>query len=465
MPLLIRGTTRAAALAAARRLLGEVGLADRTDALPDQLSGGQQQRVAIARALVGDPQLIVCDEPTSALDHKTGHTLMELLRRVVLAGERSLVIVTHDARIFEFADRIAEMDDGRIIAVRLPDAPAAGCREGSGMRRWILPSLAVLGVIGVFVVAGRGERTAPPPQMVTPPAVSGFPAYIAGAGIIEASSRNIAIGTPVAGLCVEVRTHVGDQVKAGDLLFRLDDRDLAAQLATRRAAQQVARARVAEAEATLSDMRNQLQLAEAVTDRRAISVEDLTKRRFAVQLADARLRTAQADVAAAEAEVRETQANIDRLSVRAPVAGQVLQVNLRPGEYAPAGALDTPLMLLGSVDRLNVRIDIDENDAWRFRPNAAARAYLRGNRDLATDLRFEYVEPFVLPKRSLTGESAERVDTRVLQVVYSFAAGAMPAYVGQQVDVFIDAPGKAPQDAPRDAPARPAAVSPAAGGS
>ena len=330
------------------------------------------------------------------------------------------------------------------------------------MKRWILPLLAVLGAVGVFVVAGSGQRPVPPPQMVTPPAVSGYPAYIAGSGIIEASSRDIAIGTPVAGLCVEVPVHAGDRVGAGDLLFRLDDRDLAAQLATRRAALQVTRARVPEAEALLADVRNQLRLAEAVTDRRAISLEDLTKRRYAVQLAEARLRTAQADVAAADAEVRETQANIDRLSVRAPVAGQILQINLRPGEFAPAGALETPLMLLGSVDRLNVRIDIDENDAWRFRPNAKARAYLRGNRDLATDLRFEYVEPFVLPKRSLTGESAERVDTRVLQVIYSFPAGVLPAYVGQQVDVFIDAPPSAPGS---PAAAMPAAPPPASGGS
>jgi len=138
--------------------------------------------------------------------------------------------------------------------------------------------------------------------------------------------------------------------------------------------------------------------------------------------------------------VAETQANLDRLVIRAPVDGTLLQVNLRTGEYAQTGVLSSPLMLLGAVDRLNVRIDIDENDAWRFRPQAPARAYLRGNRDLATDLRFEYVEPYVVPKRSLTGDSSERVDTRVLQVVYSFPAGVLPAYVGQQVDVFIEAP-------------------------
>ncbi|MBI4581901.1 MAG: ATP-binding cassette domain-containing protein, partial [Planctomycetes bacterium] len=93
----------------------------RTHSLPAELSGGQQQRVAIARAMVHDPKLIVCDEPTSSLDHETGHAVMQILREVATAPGRSLIIVTHDARIFEFADRIAKMDDGRITDVL--DAP------------------------------------------------------------------------------------------------------------------------------------------------------------------------------------------------------------------------------------------------------------------------------------------------------------------------------------------------------
>jgi putative ABC transport system ATP-binding protein len=95
-------------------VLSFVGLGDRTESLPAELSGGQQQRVAIARALVHEPRLIVCDEPTSALDHETGHVIMRLLRNVALREDRALVIVTHDARIFGFSDRIAKMDDGRI---------------------------------------------------------------------------------------------------------------------------------------------------------------------------------------------------------------------------------------------------------------------------------------------------------------------------------------------------------------
>ncbi len=117
IPLLINGISRREATERAKEMLARVGLGDRTHSLPAQLSGGQQQRVAIARALVHDPKLIVCDEPTSALDHETGHRVMELLKDVALKEDRSLVIVTHDARIFEFADRIAQMDDGRVLRV------------------------------------------------------------------------------------------------------------------------------------------------------------------------------------------------------------------------------------------------------------------------------------------------------------------------------------------------------------
>jgi len=117
VPLLINGVNRREAVERARAMLDRVGLGDRGNALPSQLSGGQQQRVAIARALVHNPRLIVCDEPTSALDAHTGHKVMELMRELALADGRCLIVVTHDARIFEFADRIARMNDGRVEKV------------------------------------------------------------------------------------------------------------------------------------------------------------------------------------------------------------------------------------------------------------------------------------------------------------------------------------------------------------
>jgi putative ABC transport system ATP-binding protein len=117
VPLLINGFTRKRAEARAREALEAVGLGARLDALPGQLSGGQQQRVAIARALVHDPKLIVCDEPTSALDHETGYSMMEVLRSTAKSPDRALIVATHDPRIFDFADRIARMDDGKIVAI------------------------------------------------------------------------------------------------------------------------------------------------------------------------------------------------------------------------------------------------------------------------------------------------------------------------------------------------------------
>jgi putative ABC transport system ATP-binding protein len=117
IPLLINGMAMAEAVKRSNTLLAEVGLFGREQSLPTQLSGGQQQRVAIARALIHDPKLVVCDEPTSALDHETGVKVMETLKQLAVGQDRALVIVTHDARIFSFADRIAHMDDGRIVHI------------------------------------------------------------------------------------------------------------------------------------------------------------------------------------------------------------------------------------------------------------------------------------------------------------------------------------------------------------
>ncbi|MGZ4969174.1 MAG: ABC transporter ATP-binding protein [Methylobacter sp.] len=118
VPLVINGMKRAEAERKAVAMLEQVGLGARVNALSSELSGGQQQRVAIARALIHSPRLIVCDEPTSSLDHETGRNVMTLLKEVALHNDRALVIVTHDARIFDFADRIAEMDDGHIVQVK-----------------------------------------------------------------------------------------------------------------------------------------------------------------------------------------------------------------------------------------------------------------------------------------------------------------------------------------------------------
>ena len=117
VPLLAAGMNRSEAVAEATRLLAQLGMEERASSLPALLSGGQQQRVALARALIHRPRLVVCDEPTSALDAKTGHTVMQLLSEVAVRPDRAVIVVTHDSRVFEFADTIAHMDDGRIQTI------------------------------------------------------------------------------------------------------------------------------------------------------------------------------------------------------------------------------------------------------------------------------------------------------------------------------------------------------------
>jgi len=132
VPLFVAGVERRSAIEQASELLDELGLGDRLSHLPSDLSGGQQQRVAIARALVHDPRLVVCDEPTSALDARTGHRVMELFAAVALKPDRALIVVTHDSRIYDFADTIAQMEDGRVI----------GVEQGKGMGQGLLEAAA-----------------------------------------------------------------------------------------------------------------------------------------------------------------------------------------------------------------------------------------------------------------------------------------------------------------------------------
>ena len=294
------------------------------------------------------------------------------------------------------------------------------------IRKYLIPILAAAGIgFGIATVV-KGNKVNPPAPPVAEPSKAPYQTFVAGSGIVEASTENIAIGTEIAGLVSKIYVQIGGYVKAGDPLFTIDDRATRAQLAEQEAAVQVA-------EATLLQTSNQLALATALTDSRALSHQELLNRRDAVAVAAAKLAQSRADLQA-------VQTDLERLTVRAPVDGQVLQLKVHLGEFAQTGVLTQALVLLGRIDPLCVRVDVDENDAWRVKAGVPATAFLRGNRDIKTSLKFVRFEPFVIPKTSLTGDTTERVDTRVLQVIYSFDRGQLPIYVGQQMDVFIEAP-------------------------
>ena len=303
--------------------------------------------------------------------------------------------------------------------------------SGIGRDTWksakgfVLPIMAlaalIFGVISVVQSQPRREVTTP----LSPPPVSSYAQTVAAVGLVETSTENIAVGTEIAGVVTNIYVEVGSRVKAGDPLFSIDSRATRAELATRQAAVQVA-------EAALAEAKYQLELGNRLTGQRVLSVEENKNRGFAAQKAEAQL-------AQARAQLKSTETDLERLTVRAPVDGQVLQVKVHLGEFAPTGALPTPLILLGSVDQLHVRVDVEEHEAWRVLPEARAAASVRGNTDLKTPLTFVRFEPFVVPKKSLTGDSTERVDTRVLQVIYRIEDQNVPLFVGQQMDVFIDA--------------------------
>jgi RND family efflux transporter MFP subunit len=291
----------------------------------------------------------------------------------------------------------------------------------------MVPLAALAGVAVAIATVLHGNQVAPALLPIAQPPKAPFASYLAGAGIVEASTENIAVGTPVSGIVTAIYVRWGERVKAGDPLFKIDDRDLQAQLLP-------AIAKVKETEATLAMARTQLRLAQSVPDKRAISVEELSNRRSVVAIDEASL-------ASAEAQVQQLKIKIERRTVRALVSGQILQIKTHLGEFAPNGVVNPALMLLGQdTPNLHVRIDVDENDAWRFRPGAPAVAFVRGNSALETPLNFVRLEPYVVPKVSLTGQTSESVDTRVLQVIYSFDQAELPVYVGQQMDVFIQAP-------------------------
>jgi len=371
----------------------------------------------------------------------------------------------------------ASRESAAVDAVSAPRRLERRRTIGDLVTQWLLPlvALGLLGFAGWFVWHTRPVAGDPPPPIA--PAVNPYAAALAAAGIVEAQTENIAVGSATPGVVVEVLVKVGDDVSAGRPLFRLDDRDLRAELAVRKAEVERAKtdlvrleaeprpekipvqaAAVREAQALLAREQDALKRARETFAQRVTTEEDLIAKQQAVRFAEASVGRAQADldlleagswlydldvsraaVKRAEAEAEQTETALDRLVVRALVAGRVLQVNVRPGEFVGAPP-NQPLVVLGNIDKLHVRVDVDEYDIARFDPAASATAVPRGSLQQRYPLEFVRVEPFVVPKKSLTGDTTERVDTRVLQVIYEFdPVGRPPLFVGQQVDVYIDA--------------------------
>jgi multidrug resistance efflux pump len=360
-------------------------------------------------------------------------------------------------------------------------------KDQSMFTKYILPLIAVLGIAaGIGAVVAKKETPVARPVLDPPQQPDQVAKPIYGSGLIEAQRENIPIGTSVPGVVLEVyvdgrpgynppHKRVGDRVMKGEPLFRIDDRDLVAEKKVRESALQAAVAQlhrleqmprpedVPPAVAAVDEARARLFDSEAAYNRdmqlfakKMLAASDFDKDRFTLQAAKATLARAEADLAKlkagawkedievqravveqAKSQIENINILLDRLIVRAPVDGEILQVNVRPGQIATL-AWKEPMIVLGEVNRLHVRVDVDEVDLNRFREGLPAVANLRGRQEPKFALEFVRVEPYVIPKKSLTGDTSERVDTRALQVLYALPDPTpTKVYVGQQMDVFL----------------------------
>jgi multidrug efflux pump subunit AcrA (membrane-fusion protein) len=297
--------------------------------------------------------------------------------------------------------------------------------------------LAFAGVgFAAWVLIGA-NKTEPMPTPISEPPRSPYEQTVAASGIIEAVNENVRIAPPTAGLITKMFVVVGDQVTEQAPLFQLDDRDLRAQLLSREAAIPPLQAQIDEQQYRIKDLDTQWRRLKSVHDERAVSDDDLKRTWYALEMAKRSLQRFDANLKQAIAQRDEIMLLLDRITVRAPRNGTVLQVNVRAGEYATPGSSE-PLMLLGETQRLQIRADVDEVNAPMVAPQAAAVASLKSMAGTQIPLTFVRIEPYVVPKKSLTGENIERVDTRVLQIIYRFDRPPFPVYAGQQVDVFIE---------------------------
>lgn len=350
-------------------------------------------------------------------------------------------------------------------------------------RKWGLPVIAFIGlIVGVYMVHDGNKQPPVPPIPFAPPQPP-YHSYIAASGLIEAASENVPIGVSNGQIVETVFVKAGDVCKKGDPLFQLDSRVFTSQIDEAKAQVEIAKAQLHKlvvsprpeevpplefqmlaSQATWLGAKAHLELYQNVINQDAISKDEYQKAFYHEKTTLNLFKQAEANlnlklagswieditiaskaVLQAEALLEIASSQLDQTLIKAPFDGQVLQVKIYPGSFAqpyfeaPYSNLEA-MVLYGKVDPLHVRVDIDEEDAWRFVTGSCATAFIRGNGRICFKLDFVRIEPFVIPKRSLTGENNEQTDTRVLQVIYKFSKQNLPVYVGQMLDIYIEAP-------------------------
>lgn len=256
---------------------------------------------------------------------------------------------------------------------------------------------------------------------ITPP-TSTFQDKIAGLGIVESDTRMISIASHVKGVVSKIYVSEGKYVKKGTPLFKIEDSEYKAKL-------KHAEAKLKVAQIHYEDASHNLNLFEKIKDKRAISYEELSRKRFAAK-------KAHAEMVEAKTNLKVYQTNFYNLTARAPIDSHVLKINIKPGEYI--GNDGSHPIILGNLDKMNVRVEIDETDIHRIKKGAKAIGILRSHNNFKIPLEFIKYDPYVMPKSNLNNNITEKIDTRVIELLYSFDNSRIGAFPGQRMDVFIE---------------------------
>ncbi len=285
-------------------------------------------------------------------------------------------------------------------------------------------------LFGIFVAAtipGDPNKVATTTtNMIAPPATNPFTNCVAASAIVEAYGDNTIIGSPFSGIIQKRFVNAYDVVKEGDPIFELDTRSIQAKIETDKA-------QIKVNEENLKLLEIQLKRLESISDSRAVSAEQITTKKSEIDVAKANLELA-------HRELEKDEVELKRYTIRAPKDGTILKIDYHAGEYITGNNTSDESIILGDIRNLQVRVDVDEQNASRVHPGQKAIGYPRGVVKKAFQLEFMRIEPYAIPKKNLTGNSNEIVDTRVLQVIYKLTPiEGFNVYPGQQFDVYIEA--------------------------
>lgn len=304
-----------------------------------------------------------------------------------------------------------------------------------------LALVATIGICAAVIFAYTSGRNAPTSsRQLMLPASSPFEHCIAGTGVVEANTRNISIGSFTAGIVSAVHVQEGQQVQKGFPLFSLDNRTALADINLRKREIEAAESNLELTKVTLSESRDHLSRADKMKPGLSVSFEDHQKRRFAVQKLNAQTKLQESELEQAKAHLELAMINLSKLTIKAPIEGMILKVGTRLGEKISDTSTNSQgLILMGNHIPLHLRVQIDENDGWRFDSGSKASAYLKSNSNISFPLTFIRLEPYAQQKQQISGESTELIDTRIIECVYKMPDDTKNIYIGQQLDVFIEA--------------------------